>query len=238
MNILEIYKKYQIMPQLQEHQLTVAAVADMICENITLILPDFLMQKNRDTFSHREKGAESADHENIVSACLLHDMGNIVKFDLTKTSDLHPELFLKPEDQIFWESVKQEFIKKYGIGSHNVTMKIVQEIGVSPRVKELVDCVGFDQGTDNAATADFGKKICAYSDMRVMPAGVCGLEQRMADLRVRYKNHPEGAHNREVFEAALRKIEKQIFEYCSIKPEDITEEAIAGRKEKLKSSEI
>ena len=39
MNILEIYKKYQIMPQLAEHQLTVAGVAEIICKNTTLIRP-------------------------------------------------------------------------------------------------------------------------------------------------------------------------------------------------------
>ena len=94
-------------------------------------------------------------------------MGNIVKFDLTKTPNLHPKLFVKPEDQLFWESVKQDFLKKYGSGSHNVTMKIVQEIGVSQRIKELVDCVGFEQAADNAATADLAKKFALIA--------ICGL---------------------------------------------------------------
>ena len=226
MNILDIYKKYQIMPQLAEHQLTVAAVAEDIFNHSPVSL------------GASRGGSLILDRNDIIAACLLHDMGNIVKFDLTKTPDLHPGLFLKPDDQIFWESVKQEFIKKYGIGSHNVTMKIVGELGINDRIRELVDCVGFEQGENNAATEDFGKKICAYSDMRVMPAGVCGLEQRMADLRVRYKNHPEGARNREVFEAALRKIEQQIFENCGINPGDITGQSVASIKNRLKNFEV
>jgi hypothetical protein len=60
----------------------------------------------------------------------------------------------------------------------------------------------------------------------------------MADLRMRYKNHLEGAHNRQMFEAALRKIEQQIFEHCNIAPSDITEAAIVERKEKLENFDI
>jgi hypothetical protein len=56
----------------------------------------------------------------------------------------------------------------------------------------------------------------------------------MADLRVRYQNHPEGATGREQFEAALREIEKQIFSRCKIKPEEIIERSISEAKERLK----
>ena len=62
MTILEIYEKYKIMPQLQEHQLRVASVAKTICDH--LLVP------------------VHTDH--VVSVCLLHDMGNILKFDLQK----------------------------------------------------------------------------------------------------------------------------------------------------------
>ena len=221
MNILEIYKKYKNTPQQEEHQLRAAAAADFICEHITL----------SPALSQRERG-------NVVAACLLHDIGNIVKFDLDRTKDIFPELVAKPEDRIYWQNVKQEFIGKYGPGSHNVTMKIIAELGVNERIKELADCVGFEQAEANAVSADFGKKICAYSDMRVMPNGVASLEERMADLRIRYNNHPEGVDKRDKFESSLRKIQAQIFEYCNIEPQDISEQAIVGKKEILKNFEI
>src|SRR5205823_967909 len=132
MNILEIYKKYQIMPQLAEHQLRVAAVASLICENFQ----------------------GDIDMQNIVTACLLHDMGNIVKFnfDTETLKKLHG--VVSPEQAKQWEQVKQEFLAKYGGGSHNVTMKIVDELGVGERIRELVDCVGFNQAKENEASPD------------------------------------------------------------------------------------
>ncbi len=233
MNILEIYRKYQIMPQLAEHQLKVAAVADVICKHITRGMDAELLQP----LNNAEKEIK-IDQENIIKACLLHDMGNIVKFDLTKAQELYPELFIKSEERAFWENVKQEFIEKYGSISHQATDGILKETGVSNRILELVDGVGFDQAVDNLQSEDFGKKICAYSDMRVGPKGVISLEERFADLRVRYKSHPEGAQNREVFEDALRQIEQQIFERCKIRPEAITEDGVKDRVEKLKEFEI
>src|SRR5690349_15107166 len=128
------------MSQLQEHQLRVAAVGEMIAQSF--------------------KG--SVSKHDVTTACLLHDMGNIVKFNLKQTQSLFPEDF-EGKDISYWEQVKQEFINKYGTGSHNVTMKIVDELGVGPRIKELVGSVGFSQGIKNAATDDFEKKICSYA---------------------------------------------------------------------------
>lgn len=238
MNILDIYKKYQIMPQLAEHQFRVAGVADLLCRGITRTAAQ---PSHKATAGKARNSAEaiiSSDHNNIITACLLHDMGNIVKFDLSVTDRLYPQLLVMPQAREYWQKTKQEFLRKYGSGSHNVTMKIVSELGVSARIRELVDCVGFDQAVDNAETADFGKKICAYADMRVKPSGVVALKDRMADLRVRYQNHPEGAKRREVFETALREIEKQIFKHIKINPEDITEDAVKNKVKVLRNFEI
>src|SRR4051812_37550310 len=127
MNILEVYQKYQIMPQLVEHQLRVAAVADMICE-------------------HFQGEIERRD---IVAASLLHDMGNIVKFNFDQTVEyqIAPGEITRLD---YWKQVKQKVIDKYGPGSHNVTRKIVEEVPVGNRVRELVESVGFTQGIVNA----------------------------------------------------------------------------------------
>jgi hypothetical protein len=216
MNILEVYKKYQTMPNLADHQLAVAAVAGMICSNLNT----------------------EVDKQNIVAACLLHDMGNIIKFDLTKTNSvLNMNI-----DVGFWQKVKEDYVKKYQTDEHEASILIAKELGVSNRVVELIDCIGFNTAVINEQAKDYGRKICAYSDMRVWPQGVTTLENRLDDLRKRYDNkfHQMGGdeEKRSEFENGLRKIEQQIFEHCKIKPKDITEEAIGPIKEKLKSFEI
>src|ERR1051326_6306162 len=196
MKILDIYKKYQIMPQLAEHQFRVAAVADLIAQNFE----------------------GEIDRENIVKACLLHDMGNIVKFHFDE-NDTELSKLLKGQDLGFWKQVQQEYMTKYGQNSHDATGNILKELGIGGRVYELVDCIGFDKGLENAQTEDYGKKICAYSDMRVKPQGVVSLEERFSDLRKRYEHHREGTDRRDVFEKSLREIENQIFAQCKIRPE-------------------
>jgi hypothetical protein len=230
MNILEIYKKYQIMPQLQEHQLRVAGVAELVCASFS--------RGTTRNLTRNDAEALSIDRDDIVAACLLHDMGNIIKFDLTESrSVLNQEIDIE-----FWQKIKKKYLKKYGTDEHHASLEIAKEAGALPRVIELIDCIGFNNGKANAGTKDFGKKICSYSDMRVEPLGVVSLGGRLADLRVRYDKRfhllGDNKEARSEFENGLREIERQIFEHCSIKPEDITEKAITLFKEKLKSFEI
>lgn len=219
MNILEIYKKYQIMPQLAEHQLKVAGTAQVICGNFE----------------------GKVDRENILAACLLHDLGNIIKFDLSITDKMMPGRF-SSEDLAYWQEVKDGCVNKYGQDEHLATLKMLEEMRMSPRIIELVDCVGFQNGQSNAESRDLGKEICAYSDMRVGPKGVVTLEQRFQDLRVRYdhKHRLMGGNEslRLEFEAGLRQIEKQLFEKCKIRPEEITEKRVLAEAGKLKNFEL
>jgi hypothetical protein len=207
MLIFEAYEKYKIMPGLQEHQLRVAAVAETILENFTQPL------------SGRDK---------IVKACLLHDIGNIIKFNLGKL----PE-FLEPLGLKYWQGVQAEFVLRYGKDEHAASIQIAREMKMPERVLELIESIGFSQGLSNAKTNDWAKKICAYSDMRVAPKGLVSLEARLDDLRVRYN---QGQSNFQVrqFEDALREIEKQIFKHCNIRPEDITEVKVSKVADKLK----
>ena len=145
MSISELYEKYQIMPQLAEHQLKVAGVARLICDN----------------------SDHGLDAGNIIAACLLHDIGNIIKFDLSVTDQLLPGRFSR-EDLAFWQGVKDWFVSKYGKDEHHASLKIIREIGVSERVAELVDCIGFQNGKSNAESGDWAKKfaptaICAWA---------------------------------------------------------------------------
>ncbi len=219
MDILEIYQQYQIMPQQAEHQVRVAAVADLICDNLD----------------------RAVNKRDIVIACLLHDMGNLIKYQLKKTHALFPGAYTEAEIEQ-WEKVQIEFKNKYGNSEHEAALVIARELGVSEQVVGLIDCIGFHTAAVNAAGSDMSRKVCAYSDMRVWPYGVTSLEHRIADLRVRYDqkfHHIAGNdQQRENFENSLRLIERQIFAHCKIRPEDITEQAIISRKVQLKKFQI
>jgi hypothetical protein len=200
------------MPQLREHQLRVAAVSEVILNHSSLIL----------------------NHSDIVAACLLHDMGNIIKFDLRETASVLNQNI----DFGYWQQVKDNFKKKYGPNEHFAHMAIAKEAGANERVIELINSIGFTTAVKNAASGDFGKKICGYADSRVSPRGVASLEERLSDLRKRYARHHQDSPERNAYESAVRQIEFQIFEHCNIKPEDINEETITETKERLKTFEI
>ena len=220
-NILEIYKEYDIMPSLAEHQLSVAGVAMQICENIKDV---------------------KIDKDEIIKTCLLHDMGNIIKFNLT----YFPE-FLEPQGLEYWIKIQSKYIDKYGADEHRATIAIGKELKMNDSIIELLDSVGFTQSIKNEDDEDFDKKIVSYADARVYPKGVCLLEERFENLRERYvkegsslkKIENNSKHfQKESFEEAMREIEKQIFSKCNINPEDITNESVVSYIEKLKQFEI
>jgi len=187
------------MPQLATHQIRVAAVAHMIA----------------DAFD------EPLRIPNIVSACLLHDMGNILKFDLAR----FPE-FVEPEGRAHWEAVKASFTERYGPDEHIATLRIAGEIGVSNLTFELIGAIGFTRALENRASENFEKKICCYADMRVAPHGIVSLADRLAEGKLRYAHkYPteEDAQSFELTAATLREMEKQIFSRTAIDPKDITD---------------
>ena len=112
--IIEIYKEYKIMPMLAMHQMRVAAVAMEIADSF-------------DT---------GIDKESIVKACLLHDMGNIIKFHLERNPEWN-----EPLGTEYWQSVKDEYILLYGNHEHHASLKIAKALGMSTYTIELINCI-------------------------------------------------------------------------------------------------
>jgi hypothetical protein len=205
--ITDIYKEYKIFPRLQMHMLRVAAISSMICDNL-----DMPQDKNL-----------------IVTACLMHDLGNIIKSKL----DYFPDF--STTELEYWNGVKNEFIKKYGADEHQANLAIIREIGMSDLVVNLADKFHFSLTCQHAEAEDMYAKIVVYSDHRVSPYGVVSYIARMDEAKGRYKDlatFQEG--KRQELVACGQEIEKQIFSHCKIKPEDITDEAVAPIIEKLR----
>lgn len=222
MKITEIYSQYKIMPNLQLHQLRVAAVATQIA---------------------MAAGEEinATDLESIKAATLLHDMGNIIKFKL----GLFPES-LEPEGLEYWEGVKQEFIEKYGGDEHVATQEIAAEIGISERAMQLLNSIGFSKAPENINSNDLAVLIVCYADHRVSPDGVTSLDERMEGGQARFKiNKNLSDEDREKYLAdfnrmseAMRGIEDKIFARVQLEPSQVTNASTASIIEELKSFEI
>lgn len=211
-NILEIYEHYKIMPNLALHQLRVASVILFICRNIDL----------------------KVDENIAVQSGLLHDMGNIIKFDLSVFPD-----FVKEKGLDYWQKVQKEYFEKYGRDEHEATQKILKELGVNERVIDIDKKMVFGNLCINRDRDDIELKLLHYADMRVGPHGVLSYEDRMADARKRYENVPDDEMTREkdkrdIFLACGKDIERQIFAKCKIKPEDINDESVKDIIEELK----
>lgn len=196
------------MLNLQMHQLRVASVAYIICENLKV---DF-------------------DTDSVIKACLIHDMGNIVKFNLS----YFPE-WNEPEGLEYWENIKNDFILKYGSNDHHANLAISKELNLSDKICLLVD--SFDPGLVEmiAMDNDLARKICIYADNRVTPHEIVSIDERNLEAKKRYENHPHGFDDerRKFFMENMRKIENQIFSICKIKPKDINNESIKKYFDKL-----
>lgn len=197
--IEDVYEEYYIMPQLKEHMYRVASVANYICDHLPLTI----------------------DKKSVITASLLHDMGNIIKFDLNK----FPE-FNEPKGITYWETVKKNYIEKYGNDTHKATIEIALEIGTSLRVLELLNSIGFGKSISAYESGEIEKMICIYADMRVTPRGIVSLKERLADLESRYNTNPDAKKGKELQDIylSLYRIEEKIFNDMNIKPNEITDE--------------
>jgi hypothetical protein len=169
MNITEIYNKYKIPPNLQLHMMRVAALADLISSNWT---------------------GSSIDREKIINACLLHDMGNILKFDFDNFPELLGDEIVRLE---YWRDVKKEMAKKYGADEDLATMKIVKEIGVENDVEFIVENWGFKNFVRINNSDNIEWKIAVYSDHRISPGGVTSLEENLVNKQKRYSFSKKGS---------------------------------------------
>lgn len=201
----EIYKEFKIMPNLQLHQLRVAAVGKLVCE-------------------HFEGPINTSD---VVLACLFHDMGNIVKFRL----DRFPEFF-GPEGLEYWEKVKADVVQRYGQDQHEVSKRMAQEIGLSEYVVEMIGAAGFSQIPAILAGDSTELKLLQYADLRVAPTGVVSLQERLDDFERRYapqKDSPEeiqaakdleqhvisrcSMRSKDITDAAVAPLVEELWEY-------------------------
>jgi 5'-deoxynucleotidase YfbR-like HD superfamily hydrolase len=213
MTIIDFYKQKKIPSNLQRHMLRVAAVGKHIAENWN----------------------EEIDTNSIISALLLHDLGNLLKFDLSKGVSL----FDNNEQNIdYWQQVKDELISTYGTkDEHRATIKMATEVTNNQRIMKLVEGIGSSNLKNTLRKNDWEQKIASYSDFRVTPSGYSTVTNRFEDIIERYKGHNHALSyeekTREKMSTCLE-IEKQLQQHSDINLQQLPSEKLETMVDKLK----
>jgi len=181
----QAYDRFCVPPNLETHMRTVAHVVRVIRDHWT---------------------GKGLDWEFIIQAALLHDIGNIVKFDFER----HPE-FLGTEaaNVEHWKAVQQNIIIRYGKDDHLASGAMLKELGVSRELTSIIQDKSFSNAIEVAQGNDWNAKILLYADMRVMPHGVASLEERLTDVRRRMPQYSQRPDFENLLDAA-RDIELHI----------------------------
>lgn len=217
---VEIYEEYRIPPWLQLHQLRVAAVGKLTAESIP-----------------------GVDVAAVIRACLLHDMGAIVKFDFTYTGSGLERLY-EGRDVEYWKSVQKEMRAKYGDKEHPATDQILQEIGVSEAIRSLVNGSGLAKAQLILDTGPLELQILEYADQRVGLHGVVSLAERLSDMKVRYSPRwgKDSYIEREAqFDASARavmQIEEVLQQQSSRPLAELSDSTVAPHIDELRTYEI
>ncbi len=155
MTVQKIYQRFKLPPNLQEHLLRVTKVALFITDHWV---------------------GPKIDHDLIKKSALLHDLGNIVKFDLKK----YPKFLGKEKGRVnFWLKVQEDITDQYGTDDHQATLKMLEELGVNSRMSLLVKSKTFSNALKMAESSNWEAKILFYADLRVGPFGILSLKERL-----------------------------------------------------------
>lgn len=199
MKIIEIYKEFRIPPNLQEHMIRVCGIINFI--------------------ENHWKG-EKVDWKLVKKIALLHDMGNIIKFNL----DAHPEFLGTEEPNIeYWKKVQKEVIDEYGSDEEEATSQMLRKVGVDEKSIQVINDKAFGNSVGVKDSDNWHLKLLYYADLRILPFGVGTLEERLSDVRGRmpkYTSRPDF----EDLVSACREIEKQIQNNLDIPVSEITSE--------------
>lgn len=211
MHVIQIYQQYQIPQNLQLHMLRVAAVGKIICDHIT---------------------SQAIDADLIIKTLLLHDMGNIIKFNFNNTSMFSPEDREKVES---YQKTQAEFMRKYGNDADVATIQIIKEITSDERIVELCkNCHG--EMAHKYVNGEFwNERICYYADMRIGLHGILSVDERFDDLKQRY---PHELEKLERYHKACKIIETRIQAICELDLQSINDSMLKDKFNLLSELDI
>lgn len=225
MNIHQMYSDLGLPKNLQQHMVRVAAVGEFLVE--------------------KWQGPRALQKNDIVMTLLLHDLGNLLKFDLQRGMGLFE---VSEQDQEYWIMRQRAMREKYGSSVHDATLQMAKELGASPRILELLEGMGSSRLLDTIQGEDWEQKICSYSDLRVDPHGFVLVEERFSDILTRYFDHgvTRWSNTKEMEREKERtlqncvdclELEVQLQGYISVDLQNLPEQDLENRAKDLLESE-
>lgn len=216
--IKHIYQDYQIPPNWQEHMVFTASLGKIICQNWV---------------------KEKFNQDLVVTALLLHDIGNIVKFNLEPGA---PNLLMDQDKINYWRQVQKKFRKKYGLRADQANLAIIEELRPYPKIKKIMEEHYFEFIPKiNEREKDWESKIVFYCDLRFDPAGITSIKDRIKDLQNRYKDRDDTWRDQKKFRSRVNnclQLEKQLNQLTTIDLEKISQDEIDQLAEKLYNKKI
>ena len=180
---------------------------------------------------------KNIDAEVIIKTLLLHDMGNIIKFDFSNTAILGEE-----KNRIeYWKTVQSDFIQKYGTDEHRATESIAKELGVDNYIVYIISNRGSSHMPFVLNSDDWNLKISSYADFRVDPFGIVSVDKRFDDIEARYQKSSHVLSNIKKTKEKRRLcllLEKQIQPLMRIDLKSINNTTIEPLQKLLEDSEI
>ncbi len=98
------------------------------------------------------------DWEHLIVAGLLHDLGNVIKFDLDKFPALLGDELPRID---FWHEEQKKLIEKYGDDDHIATGKMLDELGIKPEIKDTIQTKSFGNIIQTANLLIGYQKYCS-----------------------------------------------------------------------------
>lgn len=203
-----IYDYCQLPPVLRQHMVRVTKVGKWLLKH--WVGPEF-------------------DQSLYIHALLVHDLGNLAKFDLSPTAVVR---LLPLENIEEWKRIQQNFIAKYGNNADEATLKLIHELRL-PRADDLAELIGGHNPSRLQATVqqpNWTQKLLDYTDFRVGPFGVLSLDERFADLTKRYHYRTEEWGNLAWIQTQLdlfKQLETQIAQQLSAPITHLNDEALS-----------
>lgn len=212
--VQDIYDHYRVPPWLQLHQRRVAALGKHVAEY------------------------HGIDVQAVTEACLLHDMGAIVKFDFSDSDEFAGVLYPVAERNQ-WRLVQDDIRRTYGAREYVATEAILREIGVSEVVLAIFANMGFARMRYILDSNFREAQAAQYADMRVSPRGISSLEERLGDVRERYGRSADASWHEGMEKNAreARELEERL-RMSGLDLSLLSDESLADEIEYLKRFEI